>query len=57
MELQQGTKSAQSYQGLACVEWVPFIEGNEKVLSHYQDSKPNMHCREGSALMAPKGIK
>lgn len=24
-------------------------------LSHYQDSKSNMLCREGSALMTPKG--
>lgn len=43
--------------GLACTEWVPFIEGNGIVLSHYQESKSNMHCREGSALMTPKGHK
>lgn len=43
--------------GLAWAEWVPFIEGNEIVLSHCQDRKSNMHCREGCALMAPKRPK
>lgn len=43
--------------GLAWLEQVPFIEGNEIVLSHYQDRKSNMCCREGCALTAPKRPK